>query len=196
MRLDLLRATRKKRGLTLAQLAAKTGYTSSFLSQLERGLKQPSLDALRNISTCLGISMISLLDEGAQSVTRLASGSSGRRSCMVVRKDKRRKITIPEILTEYQLITPQIDEVVHPPALHGFYLEAAPGTCISGKQVVHDYDECCYVISGHMRAHIGEEVYVLNSGDSIYVSRSTPHDYCNIGEEKLIFVGFQSQPKD
>lgn len=191
MRLDLLRSIRKKRGLTLARLAEQTGYTSSFLSQLERGLKQPSLDALRNISNCLGLSLISLLDEGPQSAMP-SSGAKGSSRCSIVRHDSRRRITLPEIHTEYQLITPQADEIANPPALHGFYLEAAPGTCISGKQVVHDYDECCYVIRGRMRAHIGEETYIVNTGDSIYVTRNTPHDYCTIGEEQLVLVGFQS----
>lgn len=191
LRLELLRATRKKRGLTLAQLSEQTGYTSSFLSQLERGLKQPSLDALRNISNCLGLSLISVLDEGPQSAMP-AARTGGRSRCSIVRHESRRSITLPEIHTQYQLITPQADEMANPPALHGFYLEVDPGTCISGKQVIHDYDECCYVLSGRMRAHIGEETYIVNTGDSIYVTRNTPHDYCTIGEEKLVLIGFQS----
>ena len=42
-----LKDIRKSKNMTLATLGEKTGYTASFLSQIERGLNRPSIEALR-----------------------------------------------------------------------------------------------------------------------------------------------------
>lgn len=47
--------------MTLATLGEKTGYTASFLSQIERGLNRPSIEALRKICDVLEIEVASLL---------------------------------------------------------------------------------------------------------------------------------------
>ena len=41
--LESIRELRRRKNFTLRQLSEKTGYTVSFLSQLERGIKNPSL---------------------------------------------------------------------------------------------------------------------------------------------------------
>ena len=50
-----------RRGLTLVRLAAATDLSHPFLSQLERGLAQPSLASLRRIAVALGTSPIELI---------------------------------------------------------------------------------------------------------------------------------------
>ena len=47
-----IREMRKKRGLTLKEVAEATGYTIGHISQIERDLKSPSLEALRQIAVC------------------------------------------------------------------------------------------------------------------------------------------------
>ena len=41
--LESIRELRRRKNFTLRQLSEKTGYTVSFLSQLERGIKNPCL---------------------------------------------------------------------------------------------------------------------------------------------------------
>ena len=53
--LESIRELRRRKNFTLRQLSEKTGYTVSFLSQLERGIKNPSLDALRAIAQELNL---------------------------------------------------------------------------------------------------------------------------------------------
>ena len=48
-----IREARKKKGMTLKQVADATGYTIGHISQIERNLKSPSLSALRKIAACL-----------------------------------------------------------------------------------------------------------------------------------------------
>ena len=59
-----IRDKRKEKGYTLAQVAAETGYSVGYLSQLERNQKEPSLAALRKIANCLGCSEVWLIMQG------------------------------------------------------------------------------------------------------------------------------------
>ena len=51
-----IRAFRRERGLTLGQLAEKSGISASYLSTIERGLKKPSIPSLKQISEALHVS--------------------------------------------------------------------------------------------------------------------------------------------
>ena len=57
----LLRAQRQAADLSLRQLSERTKVSNAYLSQLERGLHEPSLGVLRAIASALGIPLGSLL---------------------------------------------------------------------------------------------------------------------------------------
>lgn len=50
-----LKSLRKERKLTLKDLAAKTGVSISFLSQVERGKSSVTLESLKKIADALGV---------------------------------------------------------------------------------------------------------------------------------------------
>lgn len=58
---DHVRRRRRFLGLTLVQLADATGLSHSFLSQVERGLAQPSMLSLHRVAAALGTSESSLM---------------------------------------------------------------------------------------------------------------------------------------
>ena len=58
----LLRAERTAAGLSLRQLSERTNVSNAYLSQLERGLHEPSLSVLRAITTALGMALGPLLE--------------------------------------------------------------------------------------------------------------------------------------
>jgi transcriptional regulator with XRE-family HTH domain len=57
----LIREQRKRANLSLRQLAEKTSLSNPYLSQVERGLHQPSVRVLRAISDALNLSAETLL---------------------------------------------------------------------------------------------------------------------------------------
>ena len=57
----LLRSQRIAAGLTLRDLAERTGVSNAYLSQLERGMHEPSLSVLRAVSLALDVPLASLL---------------------------------------------------------------------------------------------------------------------------------------
>lgn len=71
-----LRDARQSRNLSLRALAEKTGFSASFLSQVELGQASPSLGSLQRIAEALGITVSGLV---------AAEGSAG----LVLRKSAR-----------------------------------------------------------------------------------------------------------
>jgi transcriptional regulator with XRE-family HTH domain len=60
-----IRAARHDRGMTLAQVAAQSGLSQPFLSQLELGRTRPSMRSLFRIATALGTTQQALLGRAA-----------------------------------------------------------------------------------------------------------------------------------
>jgi transcriptional regulator with XRE-family HTH domain len=58
-----IRARRKSADLSLRQLAEKTRLSNPYLSQIERGLHQPSVRVIRLVSDALNISAETLLTQ-------------------------------------------------------------------------------------------------------------------------------------
>jgi transcriptional regulator with XRE-family HTH domain len=57
-----LRAQRQMAHLSLRTLAQMTGVSDSYLSQVERGLHQPSPEVLKAMATALGVSATTLYE--------------------------------------------------------------------------------------------------------------------------------------
>ena len=60
---SLLRHFRDARGLSQEALADQAGLDRTYVSQLERGLKSPTLTSIEKLATCLGINPAELLQE-------------------------------------------------------------------------------------------------------------------------------------
>jgi transcriptional regulator with XRE-family HTH domain len=58
----LLRAQRVAADLSLRELSGRTNISNAYLSQVERGLHEPSLTVLRAVASALGVPLASLLD--------------------------------------------------------------------------------------------------------------------------------------
>jgi len=54
---------RMERGLSQMQLGKKSGVSQGYISDLERGEKQPTVSVAKKIATALGVSITVLLDD-------------------------------------------------------------------------------------------------------------------------------------
>ena len=73
-----IRQQRERAGLSLRQLAELTSLSNPYLSQVERGLHQPSVRVLRAISDALNLSAETLLAE-AGLIDAMAGSSPDRK---------------------------------------------------------------------------------------------------------------------
>ncbi|WP_322479845.1 helix-turn-helix transcriptional regulator [Nesterenkonia sp. HG001] len=65
-----LRRLRKHQGLTLHELAAEAGISPQYLSEIERGRKEPSSEMIAAVSGALGIGLVDLTAEVADELRR------------------------------------------------------------------------------------------------------------------------------
>jgi len=77
-----IREQRKRANLSLRQLAELTSLSNPYLSQIERGLHQPSVRVLKAISDALNVSAETLLAQAGlvDAMAARASGEDGDRA--------------------------------------------------------------------------------------------------------------------
>lgn len=74
---EFIRAQRQLAKLSLREMAAMTSVSNAYLSQVERGLHQPSLKVLRSIADALQISTEQLLQQGGWASGRTSAEPNG-----------------------------------------------------------------------------------------------------------------------
>ena len=85
---DFIRAQRQLANLSLREMASMTSVSNAYLSQVERGLHQPSLKVLHSIAAALQLSTEQLLAQaGWASGAREATGTG--RTEQAIRTDPR-----------------------------------------------------------------------------------------------------------
>jgi transcriptional regulator with XRE-family HTH domain len=104
----LLRAQRMAAELSLRELAERTHVSNAYLSQLERGLHEPSLSVLRAIASALGVPLEYLLDRAGMLERPDRDGEAGMRETeAAILRD--RELTEPQriaLLSVYRSFVP------------------------------------------------------------------------------------------
>jgi transcriptional regulator with XRE-family HTH domain len=172
-----IRARRKQKDLTIAQVAKATGLTASFLSQVETGKTGLSISSLRAISEVLDVPIFHFLLDTNESLG------------LVVRKDSRKKLRLPDSQLTYELLVPDLNR-----SLEFWMGRLEPGAGSSDGPRSHPSEECLLVLQGTMELELGEETYTLREGDSICYDGRIPHKAINIGDGPLIFVSASTPP--
>ena len=72
---ELLRRLRHNRGMTLGEIAARAGLSPQYLSEIERGLKEPSSEMIDAVAGALGVTLVDLTLAVAETLI-LAGGSA------------------------------------------------------------------------------------------------------------------------
>ncbi|MGF1473669.1 MAG: helix-turn-helix domain-containing protein [Rubrobacteraceae bacterium] len=161
-----VRELRRKRGLTLNELAGSSGVSRAMISKIERGEKNPTLVVAARISEGLGIPL-----------SRLA-GTEEHREVVVVSRDRRMVMRDPETGFERQVLSPAF-------ARGGteFLRNVIPEGSTSGEFPPHKrgVQENLVVERGRLVATLGAEEYVLEEGDALYFEADVPHRFDNAG---------------
>ncbi|WP_234122973.1 helix-turn-helix domain-containing protein [Clostridium hydrogenum] len=193
MNITKLKQIRKSKGYTLSTLSSIIGCTSSYLSQLERGLKQPSLEMLRRISDCLEVPIFIFFSEAETSDLQVNNQRTSEYS--IVRHDNRKKIVMPDILTEYEFITPYNVDGSDNCRIVGMYTTLAPGKWACEKLISLNFDFSVFILKGTATVSLKENTLILQEGDSIYFNSGAKHNFYNSGNEQLVLIGYGERNK-
>ncbi len=172
-----VRSLREAKGLSLRALAEGAGVSESFVSQVERGVANPSVASLRRLSAALGASVGSLF-EGPVTGGRL------------VRSHDRPRLVHPARRWEDFLITPRDAS-----RLQVILSVIEPNEGSGEEPYSHESDEeCVIVLKGRLEFRVGDDEYLLDEGDSLLFESRIPHWNRNPGPSKAEVLWITTPP--
>jgi transcriptional regulator with XRE-family HTH domain len=167
---------RKKRGLSLAELSQLTGFTRSFLSQVENEKTTPSIASLIKIANALGVVASQLFFE------------EGSEEKIVIRKKDREVFTNKKSRVRFERLVLRTPEKRIEPVL--VHMEPRGFTGVYQANG-HEFG---ILLKGKIELTLGGKTYVLEEGDSVYFDATTPHSWRNIYRGKSIGLWVGTSP--
>ncbi len=149
-----LRALRKRRGLTLSDMADTLGRSVGWLSQVERGISEPSITDLRHIAAKMDVSISMLFRHEASPEHEVG---------YVVRAAARRPIGPPIAGLAEELLSPDLTDDFE--MVHSTF---APFSRIK-EPVTRPTQEVGYLISGKLEIEIENVTHLIHPGDSFRI---------------------------
>ena len=169
---DRIKTLRETHGISIEELAQRTGMPESELLTIESSNTAPSLSPLIVIARALGMRLGTLLDDDSgmgPALTRAADlESASRRTALETG-------TSEAPLDFFSLAEGKISRHMDP-----FIIEVAPNT--PRKLDTHEGEEFIYCMSGAIKIEYGKETYLLGPGDSIYYDTVVPHQVRGAGD--------------
>jgi transcriptional regulator with XRE-family HTH domain len=172
----LVQQLRHEAQLSIAALAERAQLSTGLLSQIERGIGNPSFTTLIKLSQALQVS-----------VGRFFGGPD--RAGSLVRREDRRRLMLSETDLVYELLTPHMHGQLGMIKAHiaaGWSNEQAP--------FVHEGEECITVTEGELVVCISSTQYTITEGDSLTYNSSLPHWYRNETAHHAVLIGAMTPP--
>ena len=171
-----LKAARQVRGLTLKQVAERTGMALSTLSKVENGLMSLTYDKLLQLTSGLQMEIAELFNP--------AAGRPGRDRPVTARRSISRAGQGQVIATKFYTYSYQCTDLIGKRMVPIMAEVRARSLEEFGPLLRHAGEEYFLVTSGRVAVHT--EFYapeILNAGDGIYLDSTMGHAYLNAGDE-------------
>jgi transcriptional regulator with XRE-family HTH domain len=151
-----LRELRRKRAITLADLAAETGISVSTLSRLESGQRRPALELLLPLASAYGVQIDELVGAPPTGDPRVHMRPVTRDDLTMIPLTRR-----PGGVQAFKLIIPARRNTPEPR--------------------IHEGYEWLYVLDGQLRLVLGDRDTVLKPGEAAEFSTQLPHWFGSTG---------------
>ena len=161
-----IRRLRTDAGLTMGALADAAGVSQSLVSQVERGLAEPSLSTLRRFAAVLGTTVGALFVGGPSEDAPVLR----REAQLVVRRGAGKHLRMPGSDVMYELLVPDLAR-----KLEIIRAELHPGSRVPAEPSLHVGEEVIVCLRGEVVCVYGDEEFVLHPGDAITWEPTVPH---------------------
>lgn len=173
-----IRARRNEVGISIRELGRRTDLTASFLSQIELGQANASVNSLRRIAVELGVNMMYFFKEAPIPNP-------------VIRADKRPTITFVDPDVTYELLTPERTHKLE-------VLLGRTNPCVKDINIARKLEisteELIIVLSGVLNIGLEGGDYELNPGDSIYFKGEDLISISCSSEEETTWISCMTPP--
>ena len=171
---------RRQHGLSLEQLAQRAELSIGTLSQVERGLSQPSLRTVRKLANAFGLPTAYFFDDGAD--------SADDENDIVIRSGKGAVMRFGETGMSAWMLSPKDLQ-----GLQFMLVHIKPGAMSGQSNYDHSGLDLGYVLSGTLNLEVEEKFFVLSAGDSFCFDSRRPHRFENCGKDdtQVIYINTQ-----
>ncbi len=171
---QMIKELRSKRGLTLDEVAERSGCTPSFLSQVERNKAVPSVTTLYSIARALGVKVADFFPDGINPTK-------------VTHHETRENFHFEGSAVTYSRLTTKLPYA----ALEAFIMTFKPASQAlpTDDFRAHMGEEFVHVLEGVLRLWIGDAFYDLYAGDSAYFKSSVKHRLENRSNQPVRAIG-------
>ncbi|WP_298956873.1 cupin domain-containing protein [uncultured Methylobacterium sp.] len=174
-----VRALRQRGGLSTADLALRAGVAAGLISQIERGLGNPSLRTLDRLRLALGVSLGALIE---------GEPAAGADPAFVRRRGARPHLTVGPFAVDKAILSPPATE-----GLRFLLITMPPGSCVD-EMIREKGQKAGLVLRGAVRLAVAGREAVLTEGDSFQFDADLPHVLVNDGPRPAEFVWIMAGP--
>lgn len=154
-----IRSIRKLQKRTIQDLANGSDLSKSMISKIENNKTIPSIAALINIASSLGVSVSDILE--AEETLSAEFTAAGDFKDNITKTDKGYRIF--PYASKY-----------HHKKMQPFLITAEKGE-VKEHELTHEGEEFIYVLEGVLNFSVGGTTYKLNEGDTLYFNSLEPH---------------------
>lgn len=178
-----LKSIRKQKGMTVSETAARAGVSAGMISQIERGLSNPSVRVLERLRLALDVPLTALIDS--------ASEADETQSSELVRRHTERPLfTVGHNGMSKELLSPNGDH-----DLQFMIITVAPRSS-SLEVLIGPGEKAGLMLAGELELKVGERNVVLKENDSFQFSSHLPHSIHNHSDHpaKVLWIMNTKKP--
>jgi transcriptional regulator with XRE-family HTH domain len=170
---------RRLKSITIRDFSEMTGLSTSLISQLERGMGNPSLSALEAIADALGLPMFALF------MGQIDNAS------LILRKEDRKKVFDSDSKhVLYDILTPSPLKS----SLELLIMNLTPKSETAGDFTAHAVEEIAFVLEGEVFIMLEEDRFLLREGDSARILPTMRHKFINETDREIKVLFVRSSP--
>ena len=160
---EKIKHMRETQGLSIEELAKKTGFDVEMLENVEKENIIPPLGTMIRLSRALNTVMSSLF-----------SSQEEQAHYSVVRVNDQKSAPLPTGRASYHSYIPLAADLKDR-HMDPFIVKLNPEKAKDVVPSVHDGEELIYVIDGEVKITVEDKVEILGLGDALYLKSTTPH---------------------
>lgn len=160
---------RKKRGFSIREFSKVVDLSAALISQVERGLANPSLNTLRMIAEGLGIPLYTLFIDEIQ------------HELLILRKEDRQSVERSPDNVVFDLLSPDYMKS----NVELLWAVLNPKTETTEGYMLHEKEEFAIVMKGTVWVVIDNEEYELYVGDTVRLLPRMKHKFRNDTDEPV-----------
>lgn len=152
-----IRDLRTRQKVTVRQLAARIDRSIGFISQIERGLSQPTVEDLHSISQALGVTYSYFINPKQSPQKKWVTSPEERRTLSFARGVSDRVIS-PNISSQLIMLETVLE----------------PGADFGERQIIESTEQGGYVLEGELTLWIQDEEVLVRTGEGFQIPSGIP----------------------